>query len=89
VRAAARQATANVVPCPRCSDRDVAAVEAHQLLHEREADPAAFVRARARVLHPVEALEHLRQVGCRDPDARVLDRERPVLDAHRDSALET
>ena len=33
--------------------------------------PGAFVRARPRVLHAVEALEHARQLGLGDADAGV------------------
>ena len=62
-------------------DRDLAAVQLHQLLHQREADAGAFVRARARVA----ARDGSARTRCgssrfRDADAGVADGE---LDARR------
>ena len=56
-------------------DRDGAAVKPHQLLHQRQPDARALVRARPRVLHAMEALEHPRQIRLGDPDAGVADAE--------------
>ena len=67
----------------------VAAVQTGELVHERQADPGAFVRARLRMLHPVEALEHPRQIGRRDADAGVGDLQLGVraAPAHGDANL--
>ncbi len=51
----------------------VAAVQPGELVHQGQPDAGAFVRARLRMLHPVEALEHPRQVGRGDADAGVGD----------------
>ena len=39
---------------------DFAAVDLHELAHEREADAGAFVSARARIADALEPLEHSR-----------------------------
>ena len=44
-----------------------------QLLHERQADARAFVRAGSSVLDAVEALEHARKVGLGNADAGISD----------------
>ena len=46
-----------------------------QLLHQRQADAGALVRAAARALDAVEALEQARQLVRRDADAGVADRQ--------------
>ena len=67
-----RIVTVNVVPRPSwLVDRDAAAMKTRQFLHEREPDARAFVRAGARVLDAVEALEDARQVGVGNADAGV------------------
>ena len=59
----------NVVPRPSSlCDVDRAAVQLDQLLHQRETDARAFVRAAARAFDAVKALEDARQLvaaGCR------------------------
>ena len=52
-------------------DRDRAAVQPDQLLHQRQADAGALVGAAARALDAVEALEQLRQLVGRDAGAGV------------------
>ena len=52
-------------------DRRRAAVQLDQLLHQRQPDAGALVRAAARALDAVEALEHARQLVGRDADAGV------------------
>ena len=54
-------------------DRDAAAMEPRQLLHERQADARAFVRPGSTVLDAVEPLEHARQVGLGNADAGIGD----------------
>jgi hypothetical protein len=67
-------------------------MELHELAHQGETDAGAFVRASLAALHPVEALEDVRQLACRYAGARVLDGEIDeavaLRDAHRDSAFE-
>ena len=46
-------------------------MQAGQLLHEGQADAGAFVRTGSRVPDAVEALEHARQIGLRNADARI------------------
>ena len=64
-RAAARRSlsTSTVPPCSRTSSCD-----------QRQPDAGAFVRAAARALDPVEALEEARQLRGRDADAGVAHR---------------
>ena len=50
---------------------DLAAMEPHQLLHEREADAAALEAAALRALHAVEALEKPGQLVLGDADAGI------------------
>src|SRR5262245_15550267 len=73
-------------------DGDAAAVELHELAHEGEPDPGPFVRPSFRPAHAMEALEDVRELVVRDPDARVPDREPdlPVLlrERDRDATLE-
>ena len=52
-------------------DTNVAAMELHELVDEREADAAALVGARPGALDAVEALEEAWQLGRRDADAGV------------------
>ncbi|HEU4403828.1 MAG TPA: hypothetical protein VFS43_00835 [Polyangiaceae bacterium] len=69
---------------------------AHQIVHQREPDARALVRAPLGPAHPVEALEQVRQLARRDAHARVahhqLDvlRQRAQLDRHlaREGELE-
>ena len=62
----------NVVPAPTAlSTSIVAAVQPHQLLHQREADAAALEAAALRALDAVEALEQARQLLLRNADAGV------------------
>ena len=68
--------TRNVVPSPGSLVASiVAAVQLHELLHEREADAGAFVRAALRAFDAVEALEQPRQLVLRHADAGVRDLE--------------
>ena len=55
----------------RALHADGAAVQSGQLVDERESDAASFVAARRHVPDPVEALEEVRQLGCRHTDAAV------------------
>ncbi|GJE03759.1 hypothetical protein GMJLKIPL_5716 [Methylobacterium isbiliense] len=57
-------------------DRDGAAVQADQFLHQGEADAAPLVRSASRAVDPMEALEHARQFRGRDPDPGVADPQR-------------
>ena len=76
--------TVNVVPSPTAlSTRIVAAVQPHQLVHQRQADARALVGARARALDAVEALEQARQLVLRDADAGVRDRQLDAVAARR------
>src|SRR5438128_3708762 len=50
-----------------------AAVKLDDVLHQREAEPEAAVRARARAVALAERLEDVRNELRRDPDARVGD----------------
>ena len=59
-------------------DRDAAAVQRDQLVHQRQPDARSLVRARARASHAVEALEHVRQLLGRDADAGVAHRQLDV-----------
>ncbi len=81
-----RDAFGGQVRCPRpdrhgerraaaflARDRDAAAMQAGQLLHQRQADAGAFVGPRATVLDAVEPLEHARQIGLGDADAGIGD----------------
>ena len=66
--------TVNVLPSPSTlSTRTVPPCSFDQLVDERQADAGALVRAAAAVLHPVEALEHPRQLFRRNADAGVAD----------------
>src|SRR5205814_7110760 len=64
--------------------RDFALVEGDDVLDDREAEPGAAARARARFVDAVEALEDPRPVGLGDPGPGVLDLAPhvPVLRAH-------
>ena len=71
-----RMVTVNVVPRPSwLVDRDAAAMQAGQLLDERQADARAFVGTGPAVLDAVEPLEHARQVGLRECRRRYRRRE--------------
>src|SRR5580704_9972230 len=50
---------------------DAAAMQLHQLLHEREADPGTLLRASLRRLDSIEALEQAWDFLVRYPDAGV------------------
>lgn len=68
------------------------AVEAHELLHEREADARALVGARGGALDAVEALEEARELRLGDAFSRVLHLKHHGgflgAEAHRDLAVE-
>src|SRR5438128_2387425 len=73
--------------------RDRPAVQANELLHQRQADAAAFVRTAPLALDTVESLEDAQQIGRRDAGAGVADPQlgpavRGYGQAHRDAALE-
>ena len=59
-------------------DLDRAAVQLHELLHERQADAGALVRAPVRRFDAVKALEQARQLLLGDADTRVSDLEHCV-----------
>src|ERR1043166_3390594 len=61
-----------------------AVVERHRVLHNREPEPGAALLARARLVDPVEALEHAREVGGGDagPGVAHLAPRAPVALAH-------
>ena len=89
-----RIVTVNVVPRPSwLATVDAAAMQASQLLHERETDARAFVRAGASVLDAVEPLEHPRQVGLGNADAGIGDAQLDAIAARsqfdRESAPRT
>ena len=69
-----------------------APVHPHQLVHQRQSDPRAFMRARARAAHAMEALEQVRQLLRGNARAGVGHRQLDVLAAHaqrhRDGAFE-
>jgi hypothetical protein len=73
-------------------NRDGAAMQADQVSHQGEADPASLVRAALLPLHTMEALEQQRQVPGRNTHAGVADAELRVTchrpHAHADAALE-
>ncbi len=73
-------------------DADVAAMQAHELLDEREADAGSLVAARPRALDAVEAFEEPSKLVLRDARSRVGDlQDRAVLvhpQAHSDRSLE-
>ena len=69
---------------------DLAAVQPHQIVHDRQAEPEAAVATRRRAVGLPEAVEHVRQKGGIDADAgiRDLDPDAPVdlRRADRDAA---
>ena len=72
------------------STRHGAAVQLDQLLHEREADAGALVRARPRALHAVEALEEraaARSAGMPMPVSRTASTACVVATVQRDRDL--
>ena len=56
-------------------DRDPTPVQPHDVVHQGETNARALVRPRLRPLHPVEALEEVRQLVCGDAAAGVADPE--------------
>ena len=68
-------------------------MESRQLLDERQSDARAFVRAGARVLDAMEALEHAGKIGLGNADAGIgdaqLDAIAPRSQVHRRSGLRT
>jgi hypothetical protein len=67
----------NVVPAPGTLGRlDLAAVELHQLLDQRQSDPRTLVGARPHALDAVEALEEARHLLGRHAGAGVLHLQR-------------
>ena len=66
------------VPRPTSLSTSIdAAVQPHQLLHQRETDAAAFVRAAARAFDAVKALEQTRQLVRGNAGAGVAHASRP------------
>ena len=55
------------------ADRNLAAVQLHELLDQGEADAAALEAAPARILYPVKALEDMGQLRGRDAAAGIGD----------------
>src|SRR5439155_21806479 len=55
---------------------DATAAELDELLDDRQPDPGAAASAVARLVDAVEALEHVRQVRCRNLLAGVRDADR-------------
>src|SRR5690349_17123149 len=55
--------------------QDLAAVQARQLLHQRQADPGPFIATRAGITNPVETLKYPRELISRNSHARVRDAE--------------
>src|SRR5262245_54256899 len=66
----------------RALHRDLTIHRLHEVLHDREPEPGAAERTRARAVDAVEALEDARCVLVRDADPGVGDR-----DAHAAEAL--
>ena len=71
---------------------DRAAVQAHELLHEREPDPRALVRAALDAFDAIKTFEQARQLMLRHADAGVRDAQQRAVaiarQAQRDAALE-
>ncbi len=67
---------------------DGAAMQPHQLMHQRKADAGAFHRAAALALDPVEPIEHPRQLVCGNADAGIADQQfrcAVIAGVHRDA----
>src|SRR5690349_16004602 len=60
-----------------------AVVRGHQVLDNREAQPGAAELARARLVHPVEALEQARQILLRNADPGIAHKELDHLGPRR------
>src|SRR6185503_12153072 len=75
-----RQGEADDGPLPFVAlDVQLPAVRQHEVLDDRQSEPRAPQLARAGLVHAVEALGDARQVGRRNPDAGVADRELDTL----------
>ena len=59
----------------RALDRDAAAVQLDEFLHQGEADATALVRSAPLPFNPVEALKQQRHFRCRNTNAGIADRQ--------------
>ena len=55
------------------ADENISAMQAHDVLDDREAEPGSAQRPAAGLVHAVEPLEQVRQMLLRDADAEVAD----------------
>ena len=74
----------------RAADLDLAAVQPHQIVDDRQTEPETTVSTRRRAVGLPEPIEHVRQKGGIDADAGVRDLDPDALvdarRAHRDAA---